>query len=1087
MSNTSQKLLSRDLTIDDCKYWMKNKRKNPISKYTLNENSKILKEIQKQCTQILEKHEKPKNVNIKKTLDEPSNNDNIIIEKTNTIKSDNKNIINNSYYPDLNDEDFTEKLAKLYEFYLYKVPDYEKVKSKDDYYKKSEELCGDFEKTQYQYFISHYISSRTPYKSILLYHGVGVGKTCSAITLAESFLRTHSSYEEPKIWVIMPHALKQSFKEQIFSLLNYEENFNNLRNQCTGDLYIKLASILKNSDKDKIKQNIKKLIKSRYKLFTYEMFASYIQTEYIDKNRVVHDKVIIIDEAHNIRSNDNLDKKVYSILVNVANTGINNRFVLLSATPMYNKAEDIFYLMYLLSLNDKRNLLNMPFPSLFDKNNNINKESYELIKKLSNNYISYLRGKNPFTFALKLSPQSFYKDVKYLTHECKLDSNGNEIPNKFKNWVSNLEDSVVISELGEKQYSVINKLKSNVNEHNLFTNTQPMNIVYDEDVGEKGFNTFFTRVGNNTINVNYNKKYMNALFPDKNNLGKYSGKFLNICNIIKNTEGIVVIYSNYIWSGIIPMAVCLEHMGYNREGSDNILKNSQIINNPPKYGFNTSPKYCILSSDNSEVMGTTSIDSLIKKINNDNNIDGSKIKVVLMTPVASEGLSFYNVREMHIIEPWFHFNKATQVIGRGIRNCRHQLLPIEKRNVSVFIHASYINDQKETVDIHSLRISSIKLIETNILDKIIRDNSIDCFLMKNINYFPKDLFELGKMKIITSQKMSIDYEFGDNNILEPMCKNVVPNNYSGMRYESISHFIFSIQNRIRKMIINYINEEKWFIPLEEFVNKINIDKEIIYHTIKSILYPFVLIDGYILVTHNNGIHIIKIINEKEEYIKLINDKPIEKKQFKCSYKEISKILSKPIDEASVALYLSLDKTCLIEIVKNIIETKDILDEQSNFIAKCLEYQGVLITNNEISGNVDSKYIGYVNIYNDKFEPILYTNGKYRDLTDKEINQLISNRILRPQMPNMNTETIPWGMIVFSEKNNKNIFKIFTTGKGNGIKTGRECSSMDKHTHNSLLKQLNQKEDGSKQENCILLLKTLIKMKRLTMNPIYIPK
>jgi hypothetical protein len=50
-------------------------------------------------------------------------------------------------------------------------------------------LCSSrFEKTLYQYFVSNYISTRTPYKGILLYHGVGVGKTCSSITLAESFL-----------------------------------------------------------------------------------------------------------------------------------------------------------------------------------------------------------------------------------------------------------------------------------------------------------------------------------------------------------------------------------------------------------------------------------------------------------------------------------------------------------------------------------------------------------------------------------------------------------------------------------------------------------------------------------------------------------------------------------------------------------------------------------------------------------------------------------------------------------------------------------------------------------------------------------
>src|SRR5210317_302077 len=107
----------------------------------------------------------------------------------------------------------------------------------------------------YQYFVSNYISSRTPYKGILLYHGVGVGKTCSAITLAESFLSSHTIDEEPKIWVIMPQSLKPGFKEQIFSLTNYEDNFKDLANQCTGDLYIKLGNVMRNSEKDRVRHN----------------------------------------------------------------------------------------------------------------------------------------------------------------------------------------------------------------------------------------------------------------------------------------------------------------------------------------------------------------------------------------------------------------------------------------------------------------------------------------------------------------------------------------------------------------------------------------------------------------------------------------------------------------------------------------------------------------------------------------------------------------------------------------------------------------------------------------------------------------
>ena len=84
----------------------------------------------------------------------------------------------------------------------------------------------------------------------------------------------------------MPQSLKYGFKEQVFNFDNYD-NFEELKNQCTGDLYIKLANLMNNSDKDKAKNSIKKLINSRYQIFTYEKFVSFIETEYTSKQRVV--------------------------------------------------------------------------------------------------------------------------------------------------------------------------------------------------------------------------------------------------------------------------------------------------------------------------------------------------------------------------------------------------------------------------------------------------------------------------------------------------------------------------------------------------------------------------------------------------------------------------------------------------------------------------------------------------------------------------------------------------------------------------------------------------------------------------------
>ena len=73
---------------------------------------------------------------------------------------------------------------------------------------------------------------------------------------------------------------------------------------------------------------------------------------------------------------------------------------------MYNEPTDILDLLYLFLLNDKRDdileTIKPPFPDIFDKNDKIYDNIKNILTSLSKTYISYLRGKNPFTFAIKL-------------------------------------------------------------------------------------------------------------------------------------------------------------------------------------------------------------------------------------------------------------------------------------------------------------------------------------------------------------------------------------------------------------------------------------------------------------------------------------------------------------------------------------------------------------------------------------------------------------------------------------------------------------------------------------------------------------
>ena len=69
-----------------------------------------------------------------------------------------------------------------------------------------------FELTPVQRLVSRFMHPLTPYMGLLLFHGVGVGKTCSAVTIAEQFLETSPL---SKVIVLVPQALKENFKRTV--------------------------------------------------------------------------------------------------------------------------------------------------------------------------------------------------------------------------------------------------------------------------------------------------------------------------------------------------------------------------------------------------------------------------------------------------------------------------------------------------------------------------------------------------------------------------------------------------------------------------------------------------------------------------------------------------------------------------------------------------------------------------------------------------------------------------------------------------------------------------------------------------------
>ena len=87
-------------------------------------------------------------------------------------------------YPLVGAPDFNIKISEQRQFWDTRYPqeDIHNVRKYGNF------LCHEkeFELMPHQLFVRNFLSSQTPYNSLLLYHGLGTGKTCSAISVCET-------------------------------------------------------------------------------------------------------------------------------------------------------------------------------------------------------------------------------------------------------------------------------------------------------------------------------------------------------------------------------------------------------------------------------------------------------------------------------------------------------------------------------------------------------------------------------------------------------------------------------------------------------------------------------------------------------------------------------------------------------------------------------------------------------------------------------------------------------------------------------------------------------------------------------------
>lgn len=595
----------------------------------------------------------------------------------------------------------------------------------------------------------------------------------------------------------------------------------------------------------------------------------------------------------------------------------------------------------------------------------------------------------------KLQYKYYIKGVKNSILTNSLTSASNSKSKKI------VQDNVYDESLNLKQEDdndniVDDEDKLDIKLKNIKLNIQTSNIIFPIDdndqtnnyYGTKGFNKYFDSLnGGKSFKINDNmlKKYGNIL--DEKLLKKYSCKMSCILNYIKHSKGIVYIYSDYIFSGILPLALILEYNGYTKYGETQLLEGEK-----KSLSSSSSSKYILLSGLQTISQNN---DREIEIASSDENLNGEKIKIILCTKIAGQGINLKRVREVHILDPWYHDKKLEQIIGRAIRYKSHDLLEKKYRNTTIYLYVSNLPENSdeykkgiESIDLRIYRIAENKGLKVKKVENILKGNSFDC----NLNWNENNININGTENIINSHGKLIKYDFNknktDNNYvcipdmitkIDKIKKENIDMNTYNLNVHSINY-----NNLIIKLF-----DKKIFNTIEDIIIGLNIKnidiiKEDIFNSLNNLIKHKIIFktqngEGYII--YKDDKYIFQPIEFNDEKIPL-------------NYRNISK-------------FKDYKKTKDIKILNN----KNVNKEIENKNDEKLNFDKIINKINiNIKKNIEKyKLNNYINeLYEFEFDNLEYKYQKYI------LENIILNRNLESNL-NLLVEAIKKKYFIYNNK------------------------------------------------------------------------
>ena len=620
--------------------------------------------------------------------------------------------------------------------------------SEDYINRTNDEICktSDMSLAPQQKFMGQLMGPNSNFNNILIYHGLGSGKSCTSIVIGEALKNSSNQ----RMLYVVPAPLVDQYYEEItgeirngkffscpsFCLVkkdgNLERDFYVSQNQ-NSILIAKLRQIetennklfdiqeridsgdssaatlkafksqeniiaIRKRDLANYQKDLRSKIVRTFEIVSHQTFIESLYKtskdgNFIKNKRLLEDSalfhengLLIIDEIQRLVSEGGtFYKKLYDSIKYYFHPRL--KIALLSATPIYDNPYELALTMNLLRPRIPFPIKKLDFYDKFigftDENEECKSETEsrdyitensciinnDLISYLCSGYVSYFKGGNPNAYP--------YKRIITLEHTFSLEHK-KEYLSALKSDIS--KDKNFIADADRSINSYENVLLGNYN-------TEEEDNVSGMYVTSQQYSNIFLPKAAGSINKTVaEKKQALAIFRDKiksqrfenipaviEYVKTFSTKFASIIELSLNSNGPVFIFSNWLTFGVEPLAIILEACG--------------LVSFEKK--DRGAGKFFVWSS---ETKTKDKDGTLIKKARNTfnsiQNNDGSLLKIILGTRSVMEGVSFKNVKQVHITDPWWNESRIEQILARASRYCSHSSLPTEEQYVDIYRHYS---------------------------------------------------------------------------------------------------------------------------------------------------------------------------------------------------------------------------------------------------------------------------------------------------------------------------------------------------------------------------------------------------------------